>query len=125
MIDFKNKKILKLKAISNNEGEKLVDDILVPKEEVFATFSSMRDKLILTNKRMISINSQGISGTKKDYTSIPYSKIQVFSAETAGMVDLDVELDITISGLGTIRFELVATSDTKHIYQKMSELILN
>lgn len=125
MVDFKNKTLFKLKAIDNKEGEKIVSDILIPNEKVFASFGSLRDKLVFTDKRIISINVQGITGTKKDFTSIPYSKIQTYSVETAGTLDLDAELDITISGLGTVRFELTSSSNIKEICAKISEKILN
>lgn len=45
-------------------------------------------------------------GQKVDYTSIPYSKIQPFSVETAGTLDLDCELEVDVSGLGKVRFEI-------------------
>lgn len=125
MVDFKNKTFVKLTSISNQEGEKIVRDILIEKEEVVASFSSMRDKLVFTDKRIISINVQGITGKKVDFTSIPYSRIQAYSVETAGTFDLDAEFDIVISGLGTIRFELSGSSNIKNICQKISEKILN
>ena len=125
MVDCKNKTLFKLKAIDNKEGEKIVSDILIPNEKVFASFGSLRDKLVFTDKRIISINVQGITGTKKHFTSIPYSKIQTYSVETAGTLDLDAELDITISGLGTVRFELTSSSNIKEICAKISEKILN
>lgn len=65
-----------------------------------------------------------MTGKKVDYTSIPYSKIQVFSIETAGQLDLDAEIDVTISGLGTVRFELKNTENIKAIGKTMSEYIL-
>ena len=125
MVDFKNKTFFKLKAIDNKEGEKIVSDILIHNEKVFASFGALRDKLVFTDKRIISINVQGITGAKKDFTSIPYSKIQTYSVETAGTLDLDAELDITISGLGTVRFELTSSSNIKEICVKISEKILN
>lgn len=125
MIDFKNKTFFKLKSIDNKEGEKIVKDILIPNENILASFGALRDKLVFTDKRIISINVQGVTGTKKDFTSIPYSKIQTYSVETAGTFDLDAELDITISGLGTIRFELTSSSNIKEICAKISEKILN
>ena len=124
MIDFKNKSLIKLKAIQIADGEKIVKELLIQNEAVIAAFSSMRDKLIFTDKRIISANAQGLTGTKVDYTSIPYSKIQAYSIETAGMMDLDAELDIIISGLGTIRFELNAVTNIKEICRKISEKIL-
>ena len=124
MIDFTNKSIIKLKPLSEKEGKEVVNSLLIPNEEVFFAFTSMRDKLIFTNKRILSVNVQGITGKKIDYTSIPYSKIQAFSIETSGAFDLDSELDITISGLGTVRFELSAQTDIKKLGQFISIFVL-
>ncbi len=124
MIDFTNKTLIKLSPISTTEGEKILSSILIPNERVTFAFSSMRDKLIFTDKRIVSLNVQGITGKKADYTSIPYSKIQVFSIETAGSFDLDSELDVTISGLGTVRFELSKQTDIKALGKFLSENIL-
>ncbi len=125
MIDFKNKSVIKLKAVSIDDGHKLVDDLLIDNEYIIAAFSSMRDKLVFTDKRIISINVQGITGSKVDYTFIPYNKIQLFSIETAGMLDLDAEIDVVVSAIGTIRFELSSSSDIKKICKKISEKILD
>lgn len=65
MIDFKNSSFLKLKAISNEDGEKAVSNMLIDGESIFASFKTVRDMVIFTNKRIISINAQGITGTKK------------------------------------------------------------
>lgn len=124
MIDFTNKNLIKLKEMDNKDGQKVVEKLLIPDEIVVFSFSSMRDKLIFTNKRIISVNVQGITGAKTDYTSIPYSKIQVFSIETAGTFDLDAELDVTISGLGTVRFELSSKTNIRELGQHMSKYIL-
>ena len=125
MVDFKNKALIKLGHISNERGKEIVKDIIIKNEEVIASFESMRDKLIFTDKRIISVNVQGLTGKKVDYTSIPYSKIQAYSVETAGMMDMDAEIDITISGLGTVRFELTGTTDIKKICREISEKILD
>ena len=124
MIDFTNKKLNKLKPIELKEGEETISTLLIPDEKVTFAFVSMRDKLIFTDKRIVSVNVQGITGKKIDYTSIPYSKIQVFSIETAGTFDLDSELDVTISGLGTVRFELSAQTDVKELGTFLSVQIL-
>ena len=125
MIDFKNKSVIKLKAVSIDDGHKFVDDLLIDNEYIIAAFSSMRDKLVFTDKRIISINVQGITGSKVDYTFIPYNKIQLFSIETAGLLDLDAEIDVVVSAIGTIRFELSSSSDIKKICKKISEKILD
>ncbi len=125
MIDFTNKSIIKLKPMENSEGENEVKDILIPDETVTFAFVSMRDKLIFTDKRIISVNVKGITGKKIDYTSIPYANIQAFSIESAGTIDFDSELDITISGLGTVRFELSNKTDIRKLGQSISGYVLD
>ena len=125
MVGFKNEALIKLGHISKERGKEIVKDIIIKNEEVIASFESMRDKLIFTDKRIISVNVQGLTGKKVDYTSIPYSKIQAYSVEPAGMMDMDAEIDITISGLGTVRFELTGTTDIKEICREISKKILD
>jgi hypothetical protein len=43
----------------------------------------MRDYVAFTDKRLIAVNVQGLTGKKRDYSSLPYSKVQAFSIETA------------------------------------------
>lgn len=124
MIDFTNKTLIKLKPISTKEGEEIISTLLTDDEKIQFAFSSMRDKLVFTDKRIVSVNVQGITGKKIDYTSIPYSKIQVFSVETAGALDLDSELDVTISGLGTVRFELSSQTNIQELGQFLSNHVL-
>jgi len=81
--------------------------------------------IIFTNKRIISCNVQGITGKKVDYTSIPYNKIQCYSVETSGILDLDAELDLWLSGVGKIRFELTGSTNIKELCKNISEFILN
>ena len=124
MIDFKNKMLFKLKQEKTESGHTHVGNLLTSEEGVIASFVSMRDRVIFTNKRIICINVQGLTGTKIDYTSIPYSKIQMYSVETSGTIDLDSEIDILVNGLGKIRFELTAGSDVVAISRVISEYVL-
>ena len=121
MIDFKNKSFFKLKPEDKNKGLEHVKALLIQGEEVIASYVSMRDRIVFTNKR---INVQGLTGTKKDYTSIPYNRIQMYSVETAGLMDLDAELDLWISGIGKIRFEITGSSNIVELCRVISELIL-
>lgn len=124
MIDFNNKSLFKLKGDSVINGENAVRDLLISGEYVVDSYVSMRDRVVFTNKRIISCNVQGITGKKIDYTSIPYSKIQCYSVETSGVLDLDAELDIWISGLGKIRFELSGSTNIRELCKNISEFIL-
>ena len=124
MIDFNNASFIKLRPVNDNAFEKMVAPILINGEEIVESFQSLRDGVVFTNKRIITINVQGITGKKKDFTSLPYSKIQTFSVETAGMFDLDSELDLWFSGLGKVRLEFTASSNVAHICKIISENVL-
>ncbi|MNE32265.1 hypothetical protein D3C80_1258680 [compost metagenome] len=66
-------------------------------EEIEMGFKLIRDTFIFTNKRLILVDVQGITGSKTEYKSIGYKSITRFSVETAGTFDLDAELKIWIS----------------------------
>lgn len=124
MIDFKNAAFMKLKAISNEEGASAVSMMLIDGESVFAAFKTVRDMVIFTNKRVISVNAQGITGTKKDYTSLPYSKVQAFSVETSGVMDMDSELELWLSAVGKVKFEFKSNFNIAQFNQILSNYIL-
>jgi len=75
--------------------------IMAPGETVEKAYQLVRDSFIFTNKRLILIDKQGMTGAKVEYHSYPYSKINHFSIETAGHFDRDAELKIWISGSDT------------------------
>ncbi len=124
MIDFKNASFMKLKETSNDEGAGMVGDLLIDGEQIMSSFRTVRDMVIFTNKRIIAVNVQGISGKKRDYTSLPYSKIQAFSVESAGTFDLDAELELWFSGLGKVRFEFSSKFDVKAFNRFLGSYIL-
>ena len=72
-------------------------DVLIPGEQVQAAFTLVRDQFIFTDKRLISVDKQGLTGKKVEYLSIPYKSIKYFSVETAGRFDRDAELKIWVS----------------------------
>ena len=115
MIDFKNSKYFKLKQTDNEDGIKLVAPLLIDGEEVLYTYRGIRDCVIFTNKRVISANLQGVTGKKRDFTSLPYSKITTFSVETSGVLDFDSELQLWFSGVGIVTFEFTGKSNIIHI----------
>ncbi|MEI6131870.1 MAG: PH domain-containing protein [Bacillota bacterium] len=125
MIDFQNKLLFKLKPESIQAGLAVVRELLIENEYVIDSYVSFRDRVVFTNKRVISVNVQGISGKKVDYTSMPYNKIQAYSVETSGTFDLDAELEIWISQVGKVRFEIKGSANIVKLCKTISELILN
>ena len=72
--------------------------ILVDGEEVDVAFKLVRDLIVFTDKRLLLVDKQGMTGKKVEYHSVPFKSISHFSIETAGRFDLDAELKIWISG---------------------------
>ncbi|RIW17174.1 PH domain-containing protein [Algoriphagus lacus] len=84
-------------AVSQEELVKKYGQLLTEGEEVELGFKLIRDTFIFTNKRMILVDVQGLTGSKTEYKSVTYKSITRFSIETAGTFDLDAELKIWIS----------------------------
>jgi hypothetical protein len=84
-------------SVSQDELTKKYGQLLTDSEEIELGFKLLRDTFIFTNKRMILVDVQGITGSKTEYKSITYKSISRFSIETAGTFDLDAELKIWIS----------------------------
>ena len=122
MIDFKNGSFVKLRK--SNDAAEAVDHLLIPGETIIGSYKGIRDSVTFTNKLVIAVNVQGVTGKKKDYTSLPYSKIQAFSVETSGVLDMDSELELWFSGLGLVKFEFTGASDIVKIGQAIGEFIL-
>jgi len=81
------------------EVQKDYANILAPAESIEKAYKLIRDMFIFTNKRLVLVDKQGITGKKTEYHSIPYKSITHFSIETAGNFDLDAELKIWLSGM--------------------------
>lgn len=79
------------------EVQKEYAQILASQEVIERAYKLVRDMFIFTDKRLILIDKQGITGKKMEYHSIPYKSISHYSVETAGHFDLDAELKIYIS----------------------------
>lgn len=124
MIDFSKSVIYKLRQVGDNEYRSVLSPMLVSGEQILSSFQTIRDGVVFTNYRIIAINVQGLTGTKKDFTSLPYSKIQAYSVETSGVLDLDCELDLWFSGLGKVRFEFTHSTNVGQICRLISEKVL-
>lgn len=70
-------------------------------EQVHAAYQLVRDAFLFTNRRLLMVDKQGLTGRKIEYHSVPYRSITHFAVETAGTFDLDAELKIWISGNAT------------------------
>lgn len=121
MIDFRNAVFVKLKKVEDNSFHEMIAPFLTPGETVFGCYKGIRDGVAFTSKRIMAVNIQGLTGKKKDFTSLPYSNIQAFSIETAGHLDLDAELELWFSSVGRVRFEFSSRTNVNEIHNYVSE----
>ncbi len=76
MIDFQNASFAKLRRVDDSEADEKLAHLLLDGETMMMSFRGMRDMVVFTSKRIIALNVQGMTGKKKDYTSLPYNKVQ-------------------------------------------------
>lgn len=120
VIDFENAKFLKLRAVEGKTFASVLAPMFVEGEYIVQAFQTVRDGVVFTNKRIFAINVQGLVGKKKDFTILPYKRIQAFSIETAGVLDMDSELQLWFSGLGRVYFEFSSNANVTEICRFIS-----
>ncbi|QHS58424.1 PH domain-containing protein [Chitinophaga agri] len=100
--------------------------LLTPNESIELGFKLIRDTFIFTNKRLILVDKQGITGSKVEYLSITYKSISRFSIETAGTFDLDAELKIWISSevQPSIRKQFNKSVDVYEVQKVLAQHVL-
>ena len=125
-VNFNQDSVFNLKPISNDEVRGEVDGLLIADEKVEFAFKTIRDQLVFTNKRISSIDVQGITGKRKSFATMPYSKIQYFSIQTPGFMELfpDSELFVMFTNGFTAKFEFKGAVDIGKIGRMLSEYVL-
>ena len=125
MINFtNNSQFFKMSEVAKDTFDKNVMPFYVSGEETVACYKAVRDYMVFTNKRMIVVDVQGITGKKKDYSCFPYSKIQAFSVKTAGVLDVDTDVDIAFAGLGMIHLEFTTGTNVAKLLRLIGEYTL-
>ena len=125
-VNFNQDSVWNLKPIRVDAVKGEVNGLLIGGEEVVMAFQTVRDQLLFTNKRIIAVDVQGITGKRKSFSTMPYSKIQYFSIQTPGFGDLipDSELFIMFSNTFTAKFEFKGGVDIGKIGRMISEYVL-
>lgn len=111
--------------VDSSELDKLMADTLIDGEHIEKAFRVIRDMFVFTNKRLILIDKQGVTGSKVEMLTIPYGKITKFSKESAGHFDLDSELKIWIgSEPEPLVKEFKAGDNINEVYRILSQYSL-
>lgn len=101
-----------------------VVDVLAPGEVAVAAYRTLRDSATFTDKRIIIRDVQGLTGKKVEIYSIPYSSINMWSTETAGLLfDLSAEVELWTRA-GQIKITLQKGVDVKEFDRLIAHCIL-
>ena len=126
MVNFNKHTAWNLTPINLNSIHNEVAGLMVNGERPLMAFKTIRDQLVFTNKRIISIDVQGITGKRRSFTSLPYSKVQFFSIQTPGFMELvpDSELFLHFTNGFEATFEFRGNVDIGQIGRIISEYVL-
>lgn len=116
---------LNLKEMNLTEVRPEVKELLVDGEQMKCAFCTIRDQVIFTDNRIFVVNVKGVTGKKIAYFSYPYSKIQYYGIETAGLLDIDSELLLTFSNGHILQFDFKSNVDIRIINSLISKYVLN
>lgn len=109
--------------IHPNKVDEKFKRILISDEKIQFAFKSFRDYIVMTDKRLIISDVQGVTGSKVEYLNIPYHKISCFSLEAAGTFDLEVEFKVWISGYGVIEKTIARGINVTEVSQILAKYI--
>lgn len=100
-----------------------VSDILIDGELAISAYKTFRDVAIFTNKRLIVRDSQGITGKKIETYSLPYSNINMWSSENAGIIDFNSEVELWTRA-GHFKIKLNREVDVAQFDRLIAEVVL-
>lgn len=115
---------MNLKEISIDKVREDVLSVLAPGENVIQVFKTVRDQVIFTDKRVMTVNVQNLVGKRVAFFSYPYSKIQYYGIETAGVFDIDSELILAFADGIQLTFDFKSRVDIKRISSTIQQYIM-
>ena len=99
--------------------------IMVSGEEIYQCYATLRDVAALTNKRIIIMDKQGLTGRKTEIYSIPYRSIDMWSTENAGGIfDTTAELELWTKA-GHFKINVNRNCDIREFDRILGESILD
>ena len=100
-----------------------VQELLINGEVAERAFRTVRDVAIFTNKRLIVKDVQGLTGSKVEIYSLPYSSVHMWSTENAGMLDFTSEVELWTRA-GNIKIQLKRDISIRTFERLLAEYIL-
>ena len=126
MINFSEDAVFNLTGIDEGKVKRDLANLLIDDEYIVGAFKTVRDQVVFTNMRIVAIDVQGVTGMRKEYTTLPYSKIQYFSIKTPGFIEIvpDCELEIVFNNNFHAKFDFTGKCDIVRLGRCISEYAL-
>lgn len=102
---------------------KEIEDVLVDGEHVEVAYKTIRDVAVVTNKRIVIADRQGLTGKKVEVYTIPFKSIVMYSSENGGMLDLNAELELWTRA-GRLKLNLNKKVDIRKLDRIIGKYIL-
>jgi len=101
-----------------------VQQILIEGERAEVAYKTFRDTAVVTNKRIIIADRQGLTGKKVEIYTIPFKSIVMYSSENAGsFLDFNAELELW-TRVGKFKLNLAKGVDIRKLDRIIGQYIL-
>lgn len=98
-------------------------DVLVEGETAEIAYKTVRDVAVVTNKRIMIADRQGMTGKKVEVYTIPFSSIVMYSSENGGTFDLNAEMELWTK-VGRLKLNLNKKVDVRKLDRLIGSHIL-
>ncbi|HHU90115.1 MAG TPA: PH domain-containing protein [Clostridiaceae bacterium] len=109
--------------LKETEPSDTIREKLCDSEKPLICFSSIRDEMVMTEKRFLIADRKGVSGKKIKFISIPYSSITLYTVGMVGGLDLDAEILLNLRGNVKIQLRFLRSRQIMHSIHKAYEII--
>lgn len=97
--------------------------VLVDGEQVHYACKTIRDIFIVTDRRILNVDKKGVMGSKKDYQTMPFSKVSTFSVEFGGKIAGMVTVRLWTSGADPIEVTFHSSANGEGIQKVLATQI--
>jgi hypothetical protein len=112
--------------IDLQELEEEFAEIIVDGEQIQRAYQLSRDLMVFTNKRLVLVDKEGMTGKKRAYHSLPYRTITHFSKEYSGRFDADAKLVIWLQDQpDPLVYDFHKDASIHEVYQVLSQYVLS
>ena len=101
-----------------------IAEVLLEGEQVLAAYKTLRDVAVVTDRRIVIADRQGLTGKKVEIYTIPFKSIVMYSSENGGgMLDFNAELQIWTRA-GMLKLKLNKGVDIRKLDRLIAQCIL-